>query len=85
MVVGVEGDATTPTDHAVRLYEAAKGPKALLMQRHTTHYAAYDRYWTQVTPRMVEWFKRYVRPVNVLLRSSDAVPDEDIEYLEAAQ
>ena len=85
MVVGVEGDATTPTDHAVRLYEAAKGPKALLMQRHTTHYAAYDRYWTQVTPRMVEWFKRYVRPVNVLLRSADAVPGEDIEYLEAAQ
>ena len=85
MVVGVEGDATTPTDHAVRLYEAAKGPKALLMQRHTTHYAAYDRYWTQVTPRMVEWFKRYVRPVNVLLRSAEAVPGEDIEYLEATQ
>ena len=81
MVVGVEGDATTPTDHAVRLYEAAKGPKALLMQHHTTHYAAYDRYWTQVTPRMVEWFKRYVRPVNVLLRSADAVPGEDIQYL----
>ena len=45
MVIGVEGDATTPTDHAERLYEAARGPKTLLMQRHTTHYAAYDRYW----------------------------------------
>ncbi len=21
------------------------------MQRHTTHYAAYDKYWEQVTPR----------------------------------
>jgi len=47
LVIGVEGDATTPTDHAERLYDAARGPKALLLQRHTTHYAAYDRYWTQ--------------------------------------
>ena len=31
------------------------------MQRHTTHYAAYDRYWTAVTPRMVDWFDRHVR------------------------
>ena len=50
LVIGVEGDATTPTDHAEALYEAAQGPKRLIMQRHTTHYAAYDRYWEQVTP-----------------------------------
>ena len=37
------------------------GPKQLVMQRHTTHYAAYDRYWEQVTPRIVEWFDRAPR------------------------
>ncbi len=26
LVIGVEGDATTPTDHAVQIYEAARGP-----------------------------------------------------------
>ena len=72
MVVGVEGDATTPTDHAVRLYEAARGVKALVLQRHTTHYAAYDRYWERVTPRMVAWFSEHVRPSDVLTRSTSA-------------
>lgn len=70
MVIGVEGDATTPTDHAVRLYEAAQGPKQLIMQRHTTHYAAYDRYWETVTPRIVEWFDRYVRGGGVEITAS---------------
>jgi dipeptidyl aminopeptidase/acylaminoacyl peptidase len=65
MVIGVEGDATTPTDHARALYEAARGPKELVMQRHTTHYAAYDRYWSEVTPRIVAWLDRYVRGINV--------------------
>ncbi|MCU1432501.1 MAG: peptidase [Actinotalea sp.] len=69
MVIGVAGDATTPTDHAEALYAAAKGPKALIMQHHTTHYAAYDRYWEQTTPRIVEWFKTYVRPADVVVTS----------------
>jgi dipeptidyl aminopeptidase/acylaminoacyl peptidase len=71
LVIGVEGDATTPTDHAQRLFEAARGPKELIMQRHTTHYAAYDRYWTVVTPRIVEWFDRYVRPADLVVSSAD--------------
>ena len=70
LVIGVEDDATTPTDHAERLYEAARGPKSLIIQRHTTHYAAYDKYWEQVTPRIVGWFTEYVRPVSLVLRSS---------------
>ena len=31
LIVGVEGDAVTPTDHAVRLYNAAGVPKKLIM------------------------------------------------------
>jgi dipeptidyl aminopeptidase/acylaminoacyl peptidase len=72
LVIGVEDDATTPTDHAIRLYDAAKGPKSLIMQRNTSHYAAYDKYWEQVTPRMVEWFVRHVQ-------------SRDVVYLEPGQ
>jgi dipeptidyl aminopeptidase/acylaminoacyl peptidase len=69
MVIGVAGDATTPTDHAEQLYAAARGPKTLIIQNHTTHYAAYDRYWEQTTPQIVEWFDTYVRPVDVVVTS----------------
>jgi dipeptidyl aminopeptidase/acylaminoacyl peptidase len=75
LVIGVEDDATTPTDHAVALYEAARGPRRLVMQRHTTHYAAYDRYWTTVTPLIVDWFDRHVRHGGVVVRSGDGLAD----------
>ncbi len=93
MVVGVEGDATTPTDHAQALYDAARGPKSLIMQRHTTHYAAYDRYWTQTTPRMVAWLDAYVRHNDLSVHTSTNVTStsgsptdsltETVEHLEA--
>ncbi|KWX66613.1 alpha/beta hydrolase [Mycobacterium sp. NAZ190054] len=70
LVIGVDKDATTPTDHAVALYEAAAGPKELIMQRHTTHYAAYDKYWEQTTPRIVEWFDTFVEPVDLEVKST---------------
>jgi dipeptidyl aminopeptidase/acylaminoacyl peptidase len=75
LVFGVEGDATTPTDHAVALYEAARGPRRLVMQRHTSHYAAYDRYRTTVTPLIVDWFDRHVRNGGVIVRSGDDLQD----------
>ena len=75
LVIGVEGDATTPTDHATALYEAARGPRRLVMQRHTTHYAAYDRYWTTVTPLIVDWFDTHLRNGGVVVSSGDGLPD----------
>jgi hypothetical protein len=69
LVVAVDNDATTPTDHAVALYEAAAGPRKLVMQRNTTHYAAYDDYWETVTPLMVEWFERYTHGGDVVVAS----------------
>jgi len=75
MVIGVEGDATTPTDHAEALYAAAAGPRRLVMQRHTTHYAAYDRYWTTVTPLIVDWFDRYLRNAGVVVHTGGPGPD----------
>ncbi len=75
LVIGVEDDATTPTDHAVALYDAARGPRRLVMQRHTTHYAAYDRYWETVTPLIVDWFERHLRNGGVVVRSDDGSND----------
>jgi uncharacterized protein len=67
LVVAVDRDPVTPTDHAVALYEAALPPKELIVQRHTTHYAAYTRYAGEVIPRIVAWFGERLRcgPVDV--------------------
>ncbi|HYY54992.1 MAG TPA: CocE/NonD family hydrolase [Candidatus Dormibacteraeota bacterium] len=60
LVVAVEDDGVTPTDHARRLYDVAGEPKKLLLQRGTTHYAAYKQYAGEVIPRMVDWLRRLV-------------------------
>jgi dipeptidyl aminopeptidase/acylaminoacyl peptidase len=81
MIIGVDHDAVTPTDHAYRLYEAARPPKRLVMQRHTTHYAAYDRYWTTVTPMIVQWFERYLVAAHLDVRE-EAGGDATQEFVE---
>jgi fermentation-respiration switch protein FrsA (DUF1100 family) len=60
MLIAVENDATTPEDHAYALYERAGGPKRLVVQTGTTHYAAYAQYRDLVNPMIVEWFSRYL-------------------------
>jgi pimeloyl-ACP methyl ester carboxylesterase len=60
MLICVEGDATTPEDHAVALYEKAGAPKRLVVQTGTTHYAAYAQYRDVVNPLIVEWFERFL-------------------------
>jgi hypothetical protein len=70
LVIGVEGDAVTPTDHAIRLYDVAAGPRQLIIQRKTTHYAAYDRYWSSVTPEIVGWFQRHLVSRDLIVRSA---------------
>ena len=60
MVIGVENDAVTPTDHARQLYDAARAPKKLVLQSGTTHYAAYKQYADVVIPMMVDWLRRLV-------------------------
>jgi dipeptidyl aminopeptidase/acylaminoacyl peptidase len=56
LVVAVADDPVTPTAHAHQLYEAAKEPKKLIIQRDTTHYVAYEQYADEVIPQMVDWF-----------------------------
>ena len=65
MVIAVESDATTPTDHAVALYEAAPEPKKLIIQRQTTHYAAYAQHGDVVIPQIVDWFATHLGPRSV--------------------
>ena len=63
LVVTVEGDATTPTDHATAIYDAAVGPKKLILQRNSSHYAAYAKYADDVIPVMTDWFSQHLIPV----------------------
>lgn len=60
LVIGVEDDAVTPTDHALALYERAAEPKKLILQRDTTHYAAYSQYADVVIPQIVDWFETHL-------------------------
>jgi uncharacterized protein len=83
LVIAVENDATTPTDHATAIYEAARGPKELLLQRHTSHYASYDRYWHVTTPRIVAWFDKYLAAADVVVSSSEPITSE--RAMEATQ
>lgn len=57
MIVAVDHDNVTPTQQAISLFESAGPPKRLILQRGTTHYAAYERYGEQVRPRIVGWFR----------------------------
>lgn len=69
LLIAVEGDTMTPADHAEAMFEVAAGPKEFILQRHTTHYAAYDQYGDEVIPRIVHWVTRYVTRRNVVIRT----------------
>jgi dipeptidyl aminopeptidase/acylaminoacyl peptidase len=72
MLIAVENDATTPEDHAYALYDRAGGPKRLVIQTGTTHYAAYEHYRAVVNPMIVDWFKRYLVTGEVLVHERPA-------------
>ena len=76
MVIAVEDDPVTPTDHAISLYERAGAPKKLILQRHTTHYAAYEQYGEEVVPAIVEWFQQHLNRSGLVVFSEEATPDD---------
>ena len=84
MVIAVDGDATTPTDHASAIFAAAAGPREFVLQRHTTHYAAYDKYWTQVTPRIVSWFHRHLVAGDVEIHTAATDLSSTVEFLQGS-
>ena len=72
MLIAVENDATTPEDHAYALYERAGGPKRLVVQTGTTHYAAYAQYRDVVNPLIVQWFQRHLVSGEVIVHERAA-------------
>ncbi len=83
LIVAVENDPVTPTDHAQGLYDRAGAPKKLIVQRHTTHYAAYRRYGETIIPQMVEWFRQGLAtaPIRAVEATADKEENMVIEEL----
>jgi alpha/beta superfamily hydrolase len=84
MVIGVADDAVTPTDHAEWLYAAAPAPKRLVIQRNTTHYAAYKQYAAEVIPMIVEWLQALVLredDIEVRERRVQEPQEESVRYI----
>ena len=79
MFICVENDATTPEDHAFALYERAGGPKRLVVQTGTTHYAAYAQYAGVIAPLIVEWFERYLTAGQVRVFETES--EATVRYL----
>lgn len=79
MLIAVENDATTPEDHAYALFERARGPKRLVVQTGTTHYAAYAQYRDVVNPLIVAWFQRYLVSGEVIVHERE--PEAEILHL----
>lgn len=75
LIVAVENDPVTPTDHAEALYSRAGPPKKLVVQRNTTHYAAYRRYGKTIIPLMVDWFTQGLMATPV--RAAQATTDKE--------
>ena len=72
MVIGVEDDPVAPSDHCTALFNGAPAPKKLVMQRHTTHYAAYEQYADDVIPEMVGWFASHLVTGPIDVRETDS-------------
>ncbi|MGH2406510.1 MAG: alpha/beta hydrolase [Candidatus Limnocylindrales bacterium] len=79
LFIAVEHDATTPEDHARALYDRAGGPKRLILQTGTTHYAAYAQYGQVIAPLIADWFRRFV--VSGDLQVTDAEAESSVTYL----
>jgi dipeptidyl aminopeptidase/acylaminoacyl peptidase len=75
MIICVENDATTPEDHSFAMYERAGGPKRLVVQTGTTHYAAYKQYGDVVNPLIVDWFQRHLVSGEVHVHESAATSE----------
>lgn len=82
LIVAVENDPVTPTDHAEALYERAGSPKKLIIQRHTTHYAAYRQYGGTIIPQMVDWFKHGLRKAPITTTATLGGEEHPIEEIE---
>lgn len=82
LVIAVADDAVTPTDHAVALYERALTPKKLVIQRNTTHYAAYKQNAAQIIPLMVGWLRSLVARTGDIEIRTEGPGAASVEWIE---
>ncbi len=61
LFLAVEGDAVTPEEQSMRLYDLAGEPKKLVIFRQTTHYGIYNDYFNEVAANVVDWYNRYLK------------------------
>lgn len=79
MFICVEGDATTPEEHAHALFERAGNPKRLVVQTQTTHYSAYEQYGGRVARLIADWFSGHLQDGEV--RVKDGADESSISVL----
>jgi dipeptidyl aminopeptidase/acylaminoacyl peptidase len=60
LITSVAGDAVTPEDHALALYEKAGAPKKLIHQTNTTHYQSQVENYDVLLEQFVDWYHRYL-------------------------
>lgn len=80
----VEDDVVTPAYHARALYEAARPPRRLIIQRGVNHYEAYSKNYDFLIGQFLEWYGRYLRPGPRDI-SPAALDDEVVEYTRSSQ
>lgn len=80
LLICIENDAVTPAEQSWNLFHKAGGPKRLVIQKSTTHYAAYEKYFSEVSTEVVQWFDYYLKPQDTVTRQStlDTIKDADI-------
>ena len=52
------------------------GPRELIVQRHTSHYASYEANGAAIAARIVEWFDRHLVGGRLVVRSRPRAEEE---------
>lgn len=60
LICCIENDVVTPEEHAIALYQRARGPKKLIRQRGVTHYEAYEKNLDTLVEHFDSWLDRYL-------------------------
>jgi dipeptidyl aminopeptidase/acylaminoacyl peptidase len=61
LFIAVEGDAVTPEEQSIQMYERAGEPKKLVLYKKTTHYGIYNDYFDDVAANVVDWYNRHLK------------------------
>jgi dipeptidyl aminopeptidase/acylaminoacyl peptidase len=60
LFAAVDDDVVTPAEHTFALFNAARPPKRLIVQRDVGHYESYRRNYPRLMEEMSAWYRRYL-------------------------